>query len=86
MATFLSNLATDVELSRILFTQIRSLPVGAVLFRGVPKGIYYLYPQNCHEKREDIFLTDMIGYDRLKLYLKIYAPKNEILGTPLILF
>ena len=31
----------------------------------------------------DIFLTDIIGYDRLKLCLKIDASQNEILGTPL---
>ena len=30
------------------------------------------------------FLTDIIGYDMLKLYLKIYTHKNEILGTPLL--
>jgi len=31
----------------------------------------------------NIFLTDIIGYDRLRLYLKIYTSQDEILGTPL---
>jgi len=29
------------------------------------------------------FLTDIIGCDCLKVYLKIYTPQNEILDTPL---
>jgi len=37
----------------------------------------------CIVPKKDIFLTDIIGYGRLKLYLKIYTPKNEILGAPL---
>ena len=32
--------------------------------------------------RNDIFLTDIIGYDRLK-FSEIYPPKSEIMGTPL---
>jgi len=31
-----------------------------------------------------IFPKYIIGYDRLKLYFKIYTPQNEILGTPLL--
>jgi len=35
-----------------------------------------------------IFLTDIIGCDRIKLYLKMYSPQqNEILGMlPYIFF
>jgi len=39
----------------------------------------------CIVPLRDIFLTDIIGYDRLKLQLKIYTPENEILGMPLVL-
>jgi len=39
----------------------------------------------CIVPLRDIFLTDIIGYDRLKLQLKIYTIENEILGMPLVL-
>jgi len=32
-----------------------------------------------------LVLTDIIGYNMLKLYLKIYTSKNEILGAPLVI-
>jgi len=46
------------------------------------KGIYTpKLPRTVPQR--DIFLTDIIGYDKLKLYLKIYTTENEIRGTPL---
>jgi len=38
-----------------------------------------------HRTSKGHFLNDIICYDRLKLYLKIYIPKNEILGKRLAL-
>jgi len=37
----------------------------------------------CIVPQRKIILTALISYDWLKLYTKIYTPKNEILGTPL---
>jgi len=53
--------------------------------RGIPKGYRWICnPKlSCNVPQNDIFLTGIIGYNRLRLYLKIYAPKNEMLGTPL---
>jgi len=38
-----------------------------------PKG--FMPPMPCIVHQRDIFLTDIIGYDRLKLYLQIIPPK-----------
>jgi len=37
-----------------------------------------------HCASRDIFLSNIIGYDKLELYLKIHTPRNEILGTTLL--
>ena len=40
------------------------------------RAIKWIYtPKNCLQR--DIFLTDIVGYDQLKLYLKIYTPKMK---------
>jgi len=41
-----------------------------------PRGCKWIYTPElpCIVPQGDIFLTDIIGYDRLKLYLKIYTP------------
>jgi len=55
--------------------------------RGVPKGYNGMYtptwklPWIAHQR--DICLTNIRACDSLKLYLKIYTFKIEILGTPL---
>ena len=46
--------------------------------QGGYKGIYTPPPKKklpCIVPQGDIFLTDIVGYDRLKLHLKIYTPK-----------
>jgi len=40
------------------------------------KGIY-IPEMPCIVPHRDTFLTDVIGYDMLKLYLKIYTPKKK---------
>jgi len=53
--------------------------------RGVPnKGIYAAKLPRIVPQR-DILFTAIISCDRPKLYLKIYTPKNEILGTRLLM-
>jgi len=47
------------------------------------KGIYPAKKLPCTVPQRDIFLIHIISHDMLKLYLKIYALENEILGTPL---
>jgi len=47
------------------------------IFQGKILEIY-LYPQNCHASYlKGAFLTDIMGYDRPKLYLKIYTAKMK---------
>ena len=36
-----------------------------------------------HRTSNGHFLTDIMGYDHLKLYRKIYTSQNEIVATPL---
>jgi len=51
----------------------------------LPRGYKGIYTPTIfmHCPQRDIFLTDIIGYDRLTLYLKIYTVQNEIIGTQL---
>jgi len=49
---------------------------GAYVPKGAEKG--FIFPKlPCIVPQRDIFVTDIIGYDRLKSYLKIYTPKMK---------